>query len=89
MAEYIDRSEIKCEMWAVGPLCSPMMIVRKKTIDSIPAADVAPVVHGEWRAKIMKDIGTHTVYWCSKCNCCSYFRYKYCPNCGAKMDGDS
>ncbi|MBQ9168896.1 MAG: hypothetical protein IJX67_10900 [Oscillospiraceae bacterium] len=47
---------------------------------------VAPVVHGEWRAKIMKDIGTHTVYWCSKCNCCSYFRYKYCPNCGAKMD---
>ena len=40
MAEYIDRSEIKYEMWAVGPLCSPMMIVRKKTIESIPAADV-------------------------------------------------
>lgn len=45
--------------------------------------------HGRWDAKIMKDIGTYTVYWCSECNCCSYFKYNYCPNCGAKMRGDT
>ena len=44
MAEYIERSSIKYEQWAVGPLNEPLMVVRKKTIDSIPAADVAPVV---------------------------------------------
>jgi len=44
MAEYIERSSIKYEQWAVGPLCEPLMVVRKKTIDAIPAADVAPVV---------------------------------------------
>ena len=44
MAEYIEREAIKFELWCVGPLNSPLMVVRKKTVDSIPAADVAPVV---------------------------------------------
>ena len=44
MAEYIERDSIKYEQWSVGPLCAPLMIVRKKTIDSIPAADVVEVV---------------------------------------------
>ena len=44
MAEYIERKAIKYEMWEVGPLCSPMMCVRKATVDRIPAADVVPVV---------------------------------------------
>lgn len=45
MAEYIERGAIKYEQWAVGPLNGPLMVVRKKTIDSIPAADVVEVVH--------------------------------------------
>lgn len=58
------------------------------TIDDIiyaPTADVVEVKHGRWDAKIMHDIGTYTVYWCSVCNCCSYFKHNYCPNCGADM----
>ena len=46
--EYIEREAIKYEQWPVGPLYEPIMVVRKKTIDNIPAADVAPVQHGEW-----------------------------------------
>lgn len=46
MDEYIKRSAIKYGQWAVGPLNSLLMVVRKKTIDSIPAADVVEVVHG-------------------------------------------
>lgn len=57
---------------------------------SIPAADVAPVVHGRWewigpyRYNDDGMIGT-----CSVCKeRLRLFAYNYCPNCGAKMDGD-
>lgn len=60
-----------------------------KIINTSPTIEAEPVRHGRWDAKIMKDIGTYTVYWCSECNCYSYFKYNYCPDCGSKMDGDS
>lgn len=58
------------------------------SISSIPAADVAPVVHGKWGH-------THTSesYFneCWRCSACGFddtegFGFKFCPNCGAKMD---
>lgn len=85
MAEYIDRKAIKYETWAVGPLCEPLMVVRKRTIDNIPAADVAPVVHGQW----LDDVD---YMFCSICgvqwNYCDNDTetFNYCPYCGAKMD---
>ena len=89
MAEYIEREDIKYELWSVGPLCEPLMVVRKKTVDSIPAADVAPVVHGRWEFdKVEMEV------YCSVCGhnapigMSSYIRTNYCPNCGARMDGD-
>ena len=53
------------------------------------AADVAPVVHARW--------GTHSdrpdSLICSVCNCGFDMRkhgpHNYCPNCGAKMDGEN
>ena len=53
-------------------------------ISMIPSADVAPVRHGRW-------IASHDEF-CS-CSICKYPVYvewnqtKYCPNCGARMDG--
>lgn len=65
-------------------------------INSIPAADVAPVVHGRWEQDADGD------WYCTNCDevvaiCESgrerTYRKPYCPNCGAKMDieggGDS
>ena len=58
------------------------------SIKKIPAADVAPVRHGRWRVD-----GVYVV--CSVCNRFTLSpivkqlpTFKYCPNCGAKMDGD-
>ena len=62
-------------------------------IESAPAADVAEVVHGEW--KLLDECSNAGVY-CSICHKAVYresawyknvhIKSKYCPNCGAKMD---
>ena len=65
-----------------------------------PAADVAPVVHGAW----IDFYGDHKTAECSKCQQLfevtfdgpgkpEFFAafqdfYRYCPSCGARMDGD-
>ena len=49
--------------------------------DSIPAADVAPVVHGHR----VDDGGFYAR--CSQCDGVLPLCANYCPNCGAKMDG--
>ena len=56
----------------------------KNTINSIPAADVTPVVHGRW---IMHDDEFGLTCECSACHIETMGDGNYCPNCGAKMDG--
>jgi hypothetical protein len=58
---------------------------------SIPAADVAPVVHGRWEYTPQ----TFNTLGQIRCPFCAWWSldqsidgiYKYCPNCGARMDG--
>ena len=66
-----------------------------RDISELPAADVAEVVHGEW-LRADDDWNSLTTIQCSLCReewCfetdddVSLLNYKYCPNCGAKMDG--
>lgn len=53
-------------------------------IDDIPAADVRPVVRGEWIVKTDADGKTYGV--CSECGYKQYAGHlKFCPNCGADM----
>ena len=58
----------------------------------IPTADVVEVKHGEW-------IDRDESYWETRCTCSNCNKdgitidgypvhTDYCPNCGAKMDGD-
>lgn len=56
---------------------------------SISAADVAPVVHAEW---VVCGDGDNVPWMCSHCGKTTAHKYKviygkYCPHCGAKMDG--
>ena len=56
-------------------------------VDTIcPTADVVEVRHGYWEQGDYYDIGDV----CSECEYDSHLilcKYKYCPQCGAKMDG--
>lgn len=56
--------------------------------------DAVEVVHGEW-SRLEDDYCGLIALVCSKCNREYWFEdeppmkiYNYCPNCGAKMDGD-
>lgn len=59
-------------------------------IKELPAADVAPVVHGRWE-NIPQTLNTLSQFRCPFCRWWSLDpsidgAYNYCPNCGAKMD---
>ena len=59
----------------------------------MPTIDAVPVVHGQWIEHPQYDVFgdcTWIDYECSKCNARGRYNtedYKYCPSCGAKMDG--
>ncbi len=55
-------------------------------IVQFPTIDAEPVRHGRW---IAQD-NTYTRYMCSECESKNHGGHeKYCPNCGAKMDGEN
>jgi len=55
-----------------------------RIIESLEPADVVEVKHGEWISEC------EPYYECSECHHWFYlYQYmNYCPNCGAKMDGE-
>ena len=50
---------------------------------SLSLADVEPVKHGHWISKF--ENGEVNTY-CSACGNITYGLYRYCPDCGARMD---
>ena len=57
--------------------------------EDIPTVDAAEVVHGRW---VMKETMIRSPfaknYYCSECKEETKCTSNYCPNCGAKMDGE-
>ncbi len=106
MSKYIDR-----DMAEQALIKEAALILRKmpyitiadsldrmiKIVQEVPAADVAPVVHGRWQSyESSRYVGVDgkgnpkyrniRIYYCSQCGHCSIIRTKGCPNCRAKMD---
>lgn len=91
MAEYVDRGTAIAKL-TVLEVTEPnaTMADVKRVLTDIPAADVAPVVHGRWISK-----NPHGYEWTFVCSNCGYVdgypfndRHNYCPNCGAKMESE-
>lgn len=62
-------------------------------IDALPTVDAVPVVHGKWIDEGQyADNFPHHAWRCSKCGEhvieIDTPWYKYCPNCGARMDAE-
>lgn len=95
MAEYIERKKLEEAFDNADPdVCESDMdgysdwgFGRKNVRDvirGVPAADVAPVVHGRW-----DDTLDGITPYCSVCGRSHRLMGRtpnFCPNCGAKMD---
>lgn len=61
-----------------------------KFFDDCPLPDAVPVVHGRWEAKGY--VCGESEFECSVCHKSewrtSIGRFRWCPFCGARMDGD-
>ena len=81
MDEYIERGaviDLITRRYENPEICT-------QEINSIPAADVAPVVHGRWI-----EYQIPPIICCSNCDWATGIEeknFQHCPNCGAKMDG--
>lgn len=96
MPEYVDKEKAIDLFYSIDPEndgsdgCTIALVSDDYTSEEIeemlsllPAADVAPVVHGEW----VLDAKNHA--YCSQClygrNIETQIGWNYCPNCGSKM----
>ena len=94
MAEYIKREDALAEL---DNACRKYdedvflgLSLAANAISKLPAADVRPVVRGEW----VKAEVAHQIRKKFQPECCSVCRrekrgnWNFCPNCGADMRGE-
>ena len=116
MPEYIEREKVLSKAAPVEGCFSDM--ISAYDVIMLPAADVAPVVHGRWILEAHDERANYRWNVTAECSeCCdeqkeiwagffpdfppsiarsvalvsaeSVKLSNYCPNCGAKMDGDA
>ncbi|MDY4856314.1 MAG: hypothetical protein SO155_09915 [Candidatus Ventricola sp.] len=83
----IDANALKTSFEEDGHLSNYI----EEFIDNAPTIDAEPVRYGRW----IQNKNVPAYHYCSLCkvthkmkmSCNAYVFMKYCPNCGAKMDG--
>ena len=95
MTEYIERKAIRDALYDADAITMSGV----KILNQFPVADVSPMRHGHWIS--LTECANEGVYcsicekkvwksdyaWCSKRRR-NKLQSNYCPNCGAKMDGE-
>ena len=93
MAEYIERAAVEkmledAQLISDGEYCG--YCTEDVSLNSIPTADVVKVKHAHWEFPVFSDSddGLDPRAKCSECGGieAAFARWKYCPNCGARMD---
>ena len=91
--EYIEREAILSHLEETKEGLSTLAF--KWVIDALiecyktfPEADAVEVKHGEWRLETDEEMSNpmFKLVVCSVCSEKANHIYKFCPNCGAKMD---
>ena len=86
MSEYIEREAVRNALYDADAITMKGVAILNK----FPAADVEPVVHASWvNAEEKPYIRKHFhKKVCSNCFREGQERWKRCPYCEAKMDGE-
>lgn len=70
-----------------SPIITEILETAAVMFEQIDAGIYKPIIHAHW-IKMKHPCGN--VNWYNKCSACDcdidLYDYKYCPNCGAKMD---
>lgn len=104
MAEYIEKEALKNRIRTYNctstsdnvdynrGLNDALHYVVPMIIAEQPAVNVAPVVHGRWEAiyytRIHNGATSFEGFMCSVCKKMKSSKFDFCPNCGARMDGE-
>lgn len=92
MDDLISRKALLEKAWEADTQCGYVQVVDVGDIENAPVVDAAPVVHGRWGEYESFPL-TPSLNGCPCSVCKTHFSpssiiiMKYCPNCGAKMDG--
>ena len=85
MDDYIKREALRDALYDADAITMNGV----KILNQFPSSDVAPVRNGRWVPAL------HVGDCCYRCSECQFLRDaylldigNYCPNCGAKMDGE-
>lgn len=89
---YHNAFEIDTDLQKWDSGCWIRYKMFENVIDAQPTVEAEPIRHGRWiRYEALNGIDVGC-----ECSICGFhsnvydsrFGYKYCPNCGAKMDGE-
>lgn len=95
MARYIDAEKLKCSIdsetdsifdW--GMTIEELYYNLCKLIDDEPTVDAQEVKHGYWQNKYRSGTTVKEGVVSSCCDMWNNRKSQFCPNCGARMDGD-
>ena len=91
MAEYVTKEQVLDWFRPYGHMDEPIPFeTMVSDLRGMPAADVAPVVHGHFVHDGTRFSGGVDWWHCSSCGRLASgveTHFCYCPFCGAKMDG--
>lgn len=93
MDDYIKREALRDALYEADAITMNGV----KILNQFPSSDVEPVRHGRWE-EMHYEGGILDGTNFDRCSICGYERvfddpalktvFKYCPNCGCKMDGE-
>ena len=85
MAEYVTKEQVIDWFRPYGHMDDPIPFeTMASDLRSMPAANVAPVRHGQWLPQVV--LG-QKAWDCSECKTLGSPNWKWCPVCGAMMHG--
>lgn len=87
MARYIDAEKL-IERSILTRTYKGDSCITVDDIDDCPTEDVAPVIHAKWIGKPIAGRCTVRCNYCRNVFLENNGKWKYCPNCGAEMEGE-